>query len=173
MARDNGPSQREVSLDSSRTSDLQAAVEAIDRTSGDLLGSPNATSDQHESPLASAIAASQNTGKNAGLSRTLYDDLSVKTAKHDVAPPSTPQTERTDISSTLRNHERGHEDAVEAAPRGNMDIQLEWEEVDDRLEDDGWISVKQGFEETVCAGNSSSSDLEWASDVASEGAFEL
>ena len=176
LARDDGYSKREVPLVSSRTSELQAAVEAIDKTSGELLKSPNAISDQQDSPFLqpSAISVSQNREENAGLSRALYEYLSLKKAnRQNMAPPSTPQTEPTDTSSTLGNHEGGHEDAVEAALRGEVEMQSEWEEVDDSLGDEGWINVEPDSENVLETGSLSSSDVEWASDVASEGGFEL
>lgn len=176
LALGTGPSQ--VSLDPSQLSDLHAAVEAIDRTSGDLLESPKAISDQHESPLlqSSTVSISQNREESAvsvsGLSRAPHKHPSVKTPNQSMSPPPTPRAEQTDLSSNPRQDKEGGREATGAA-QWDVNIELEWEEVDGGLGDDEWIDVEQDFEHIVGTGNLSSSDVEWASDAGSEGAFEF
>ncbi|CAD6592307.1 MAG: hypothetical protein ASARMPRED_006168 [Alectoria sarmentosa] len=179
LAPDTQLSQRELSTGSSRTNELRAAVEAIDKTSGDLLESPKTASGQHE-PLMlepSAVPISRNMEKFAvhvaDLSDAMYKNPSVKMLRHDVSPPATLQAEQADKSSKLRDDEEGEGEVVEASLHGDLGIQMEWEEVDDSLGDDEWSDVEQDFEDDVWTRNSSPLDLEWASDVVSEQAFEF
>lgn len=90
-----------------------------------------------------------------------------------MSPWPIPPGEQTDTSSESREDKANVEDAVEAAPLADVDIQLEWEEMDDSLGNEGWSDVEQDFVDSMWTGSSSSSDVEWASDVASEGAFDL
>lgn len=178
-ACDTGPFQRKVPLDSSRTNDLRAAVDAINKTSGNLLKSPKTTSAQLKPPLIEPSIGSISWNREkavvhvAGLSHAMYKDSSIETYRHDVSPTPILQAEQTDMGSELTEEEEGGGEAVEAASQGYVDIQLEWEEVDDNLEDDEWSDIDQDFMNNVWMGSSSLSDMEWASDVASEGAFDF
>ncbi|KAF6226199.1 hypothetical protein HO133_009065 [Letharia lupina] len=179
-ARHSRISQREVPLYSSRTNDLRAAIEAIDKTSGDLLESPKRASGQNEPPLLfepSTASISRNREKcivnAADLSLLTLKYPSFKEFRQPVSPWPIPPGEQTDTSSESREDKANVEDAVEAAPLADVDIQLEWEEMDDSLGNEGWSDVEQDFVDSMWTGSSSSSDVEWASDVASEGAFDL
>ncbi|KAL9136891.1 MAG: hypothetical protein Q9175_001897 [Cornicularia normoerica] len=177
-ARHTGISQMEASLYSSRTSSLRAAVEAIDKTTGDLLESPKTASGQDEPPLLEPAAASilrkgyKCVVNVASLSLVTHKDLSVEVPRQDVSLLPIPQPEQTDRGSELRENEESVEDAAKTALLRDVDIPLDWEEVDDSLGGDGWIVVEQDFVDNVLTGSSSSSDVEWASDVASEGSFD-
>ena len=130
FARHTGTSRGEVPHDSSRTGDLCAAVEAIDRTSGNLLEIPKTESDQDKTPILCA--------------------------------------EQMDTGTESEENDGAVKDVVETAPLGDVDIHLEWEEVEHSLED-GWSDVQQDFASNDSKDGSSSLDLEWVSDVVSEG----
>ena len=75
------------------------------------------------------------------------------------------------MSSGLREPEGLVQNALEAASLGE-DIQMEWEEVDGSLGDDGWTDVKRDFGgNEVLTRSLILADAEWASDVASEDEF--
>lgn len=173
-ARHTGIPQTEVPLDSSRTTNLRAAVEAIDKTTGDLLESPKTASGQREPPLPEPSTVSSSRNRETcvvnveGPSLVTHKDSSVKVPGQDVSPLSIPQAKQTDLRS---RDKESVEDAVKARPLGDVDIQSEWQEVDDVIGDHEWCDVEQDFADSVWTGSSSSSDVEWASDVASEGAF--
>ena len=77
------------------------------------------------------------------------------------------------MSPEVRPDREITESAVEVAPHGSLDMQMEWEEIDYSLEDDGWSDVEQDIEDDARAGKPDSSDVEWASDVASEAPFDF
>ncbi|CAF9940834.1 MAG: hypothetical protein ALECFALPRED_008882 [Alectoria fallacina] len=179
LAPDTQPFQRDMSTDSSRTNGLRAAVEAIDKTSGDLLESPKTASGQRESLIleSSAVSISLNTEKTAmhvaDLSDAMYTNSSVKMLRQDVSLPASLQAEKADKNSKLREDEEGEGKVMETSLHGDLGIQLEWEEVDDSLGGDEWSDVEQDFEDDVWTRNSSPLDLEWTSDIVSEQAFEF
>lgn len=162
-----GVSRKEVPLDSSRTSDLRAAVEAIDRTSGDLLGIPKIASDQEKAPLLepSVVSISGNREKDsvgiAGFSLVTYKDHpSILMRREDAPPRRNPWAEQTDMDTESKEGDGSVEDAVKIVQLEEEDIHLEWEEVDDSLGEDGWSDVEQDFVNNDWTGSTSSSDLE-------------
>lgn len=178
VVRHTGISPREVPLDLSRINDLRAAVEAIDKISGNLLESPKTSSGHEESPLPepSTVSILRNREecaiKLASLSPVIYEDPSGKVPRQAVSPLPIAQAEHDDTSAETREDEASIEDGVEVAPLEDIDIRLSWEEVDDSLGDDGWSDVEQDLADNEWTASSSSSDVEWASDIASEGAFD-
>ena len=165
--------QKEVPLDSSRTNDLRAAVEAIDKTSGELLESPKTAPSQDRPPLLEPSTVSVPRNKCVinveGLSLITHIGPLVKVSRQDVPQPPISKAERTDVSCDLREDEDGVEDEVEVTSLENEDIQSEWEEVDYSLGGDGGNDVEHEFVDVVWTGSSSSSDVEWAS----EGVFDF
>lgn len=173
-----GTSRKEVPYDSSRTSGFRAAVEAIDRTSGYLLENPKIASDQDKAPLLQppGVLVSPNRETDVvGITNisvvTLKDHPTIVVPRQEAPLPPTPQAEQTDMGTELKGYDGGVEDVVGKAALGNVDIHLEWQEVEHDLEDDGWSDVEQDFADDDWSRNSSLQDLEWASDVVSEGAF--
>ena len=175
-SRYTGSFQRKVPFDPSQSTDLHAAVDAIDRVSGELLESPDTAFGQDEPELLepSTVPVSrdrENSAADAADSPLVSSgNPSAKLPRQDVSSLPIPQSERTKMSSNLREGEETSEDIKEATP---LDIQLEWEEVDDSLGDDGWCEVKHDLVKIVESVSSSSSDVEWTSDVASEGAIDF
>ncbi|KAL9066867.1 MAG: hypothetical protein Q9161_007286 [Pseudevernia consocians] len=171
-------SPREAPLDLSRMDDLHAAIEAIDKTSSILLESPETASGHEGSPLLepSIVSILRNreewATKAAGLSPVTYEDPPVKVPRQDVSLSPIPQAEHDDTSAEMREDEAKVEDAVEVALLEDIDIRLEWEEVDDSLGDDGWSDVEQDLVDNKWTVSPCSSDVEWASDIASEAAFD-
>ncbi len=176
-ARHTGLPRREVLLDLSQTKDLGAAVEAIDKVSGDLLESPKSASGQDEKPCLepSTVSICRNREKcvvnAAGVSPVTAEDASVKAPRQDVSPLPFPQAYLNDVCTRPRgDNEEGVEDAAEAAEPEEVDIQLEWEEVDDDLEEDeGWSDVERDLVDDGETVGPSFSDVEWAFDIGSEG----
>ena len=143
-ACDIGIAQGEVPLDATRISDLRAAVEAIDKTSGDLLESPKTASNPDEAPLLapSTVSISPDRKKEAvdaaSISPVIDNDPSIKAPRQAVSPLPISHAEQIDMSSELREDEERFDVAEDAARLGNADIRLEWEEIDDGFGDDGF-----------------------------------
>ena len=165
-ARHTGLPGREVLFDLSQTEDLHAAVEAIDKLSCDLLESPESASGQHEKPCLEHMKKCMVNA--AGLQLVTAKDASVKAPRQDVSVLPIPQAYPNDVCTRLReDNKEGVQDAAETAESEEVDIQLEWEEVNDDLEDDGWSDVERDLVDDVETVSPSSSDVEWA-DVAFE-----
>lgn len=174
FVRHTGTSRGEVPHDSSRTSDLRAAVEAIDRASGNLLEIPKTASDQDETPFLepSSVIVSRNKEKDvpgiADLSLVAFKDHPAITVPGQDAPlPPISMAEQT--GTEPEENDGAVEDVVEDAPLGDVDMHSEWEKVEHSLQDDGWSEFEQDFASNDWKDGSSSLDLEWASDVVSEG----
>ena len=171
--------QREVIFDSSRKSDYRSATEAIDKVSGDLLESPKTASTQDKSSVVEPWMASKSPSReecvanDASVPLVSHKDQSVNAPKQDVSPLPVSQARETHMSPEVRPDREITESAVEVAPHGSLDMQMEWEEIDYSLEDDGWSDVEQDIEDDARAGKPDSSDVEWASDVASEAPFDF
>ena len=185
-----GTIQREISP-SSEMSNVRLAVEAIDKTNGDLLGSPKTESGQGKPPLFDLKPLSiKRYGTKivvhiARVSLPTLENRSFEVSRQGVSPLPVPRAEQRDMSSEsrvaakaidavdmvlvvdnaeLRGAAERAEDVVENA------IQSGWERIDDSLEDDEWSVVEQDSVGDVSTGSSSSSDMEWASEFESEGA---
>ena len=176
FARHTGTSRGEVPHDSSRTSDLRAAVEAIDRTSGHPIGVPKTASDQDKTPCLepSSVIIAQNKVKDGGgiadISVVAFKDHPAFTVPRQDAPvPLIPCAEQTNMSTEPEEDDGGVEDAVENVPLGDLDIHSDWEEVEHSVGNDGWSDFEQDFASNDWKDSSSSMDMEWASDVVSEG----
>ena len=159
-ACDIGIAQGEVPLDASRTGDLRAAVEAIDKTSGDLLESPKTASNPDEAPLLapSTVSISQdrkNEAVNAASVSPVVDiDPSIKAPRQAVPPLPISHAEQIDMSSELRGDGERFDLAEDAALLGDAEIRLGWEEIDDGFGDDGWSDVSDDFGDDVWGGTS-------------------
>ncbi len=174
-ARRTGLPRTEFLRDLSQTKDLHAAVEAIDKVSGDLLESPKSASGQDEKPYLEPWTASISRNREkcvvnaAGLPPVTAEDASVKAPRQDVSLLPIPQAYLNDVCTRLReDHEEGAEDAAEAVESEEVDIELGWEEVGDGLEDEGWSDVEQDLVDDEERFSPSYSDVEWAN-VGSEG----
>ena len=188
-APQTGTIQREASP-SSESSDVRPAVEAIDETNGDLLGSPKTASGPGKRPEVDLKPLSIKRYGNrivVHLARVSLGGLgkrSFDVSRQDVSPLPVPQPEQSDMSSEPRmapeaidmlklvlvvdNTESREttgsmEDTVEDA------IESGWERIDDSLGHDEWSVVEQDSVDEVSTGSPSSSDMEWALDVDSEG----
>ena len=160
-----GFSPRRKSVDSSLEKDYCAATEAIDKVPGDLLESPTTVSAQDESSSSSSVGPSvvsttlrneenRCTAKGSttvplvNVNHNAPSSISVS-EKRGASPPPIPQPGQTTGLSTaeLRRHDdRNVENPLGAEPLGgDVDIQLEWEEVvgdDDSLDgDESWSVV--------------------------------
>ena len=180
VKRHTGTPQKEVTYDFSRTSGFRAAVEAIDRTSGHLLQSPRIPSDQDKvrllEPSGVVVSPSRENGV-VGIADislvTFKDHPTIVVPRQDAPPPPpppTPQAEQTDMGTEIKEDNGGIEDVVRKMALEDVDIHLEWQEVEHCLEDDGWSDVEQDFADDKWSRTSSSLNLEWTSDVVSEGA---
>lgn len=170
---------REATLDSFRPGDFRAASEAIDKASGDLLPSPTTACDEDNLINLEYPPVSASQGRErcivplfAGVRLVISKDIWVKLSGQDVSPLHVPQAGQTDNSSELKKNEVIIDNAVEAGPLGDFDIQSEWEEVENSFGDDGWSEVEQDLMANLRSGTSSPLDVGWASDVASETADE-
>ena len=173
--------QKEVPLDSSRKTDYGAAVEAIDKVSGDLLESPETASCQrepsfHEPATVSLLRTIEKyVAKAASTSLVVRKDPPpAKTFEKNVDSLPKSRARETDMNSEMRGEEELVETAKTAEALGDLDMQLEWEEVDSSsFGDEGWSDVERDFEEDVRTGGAGLEDVEWASDGADEGAFDI
>ena len=175
-ARPTGLSKREVPLTSSPATDLRAAVEAINKTSGHHLESPKKTASAQDEPLLLDRApVSTSLMDVAAPSLLAHQDSSIKAPRPDVSPPPTPHAEQTDTSSGSRADDESveEEEVMEAGQSlGDVDVQLGWEEVDGYLGDEGWSDVEEDLVDEVYTRSVCSEDAEWADDVVElEGAF--
>ena len=197
-APQTGTIQREASP-SSESSDARAAVEAIDTTNSDLLGSPKTASGPGKpqvdlKPLSIKRRGNKIVVHLARVSLATLGKRSFDVPRQDVSGPSvsrqgvspspTPQPEQRDMSSKSRlaseaidmlklvlvvdnTESRGATESMEDTAEDA--IQSEWERIDDSLGDDEWSVVEQDSVDEVSTGSPSSSDVEWALDVDSEG----
>ena len=189
LAPQTGTIQREAST-SSELSGVGAAVEAIDKTNGDLLGSPKTASGPGKPPEANLKPLSIKRYGNkivvhlARVSLGTLGKRSFDMSRQDVSPLPVPQPEQRDMSSEVKiapeavdalklvlvvdsTESRGAaesmEDTVEDA------IESGWERIDDCFGDDEWSVVEQDSVIEVSTESPGSSDMEWAFDVDSEG----
>lgn len=176
FARHTGTSRGEVPHDSSRTSDLRAAVEAIDKTSGNLLGISKTASDHDKTPTLepSGVIVSGDKGNDlvgiADLSLTTIKDHPANMVPRQDAPlPPIPCAEQMSIGTKPEEDNGGVKDATEDASLADVDMHSEWEEVEHSPQDDGWSGFEQDSVDNDWTGSSSSPDMDWASDVMSEG----
>ena len=86
--------------------------------------------------------------------------------KNRASSPPIPQKKETNMGPEVRADGKNVENARETRPLGDLDIESEWEEVDDDFEDEGWSDVEEDVGDD---GRRESSDVEWASDIGSEG----
>lgn len=161
-------SREEVPPHFSRTNDISTKVEANDMASDDLVVSSKFASSQDEpSHLEpSAVFIVQDREK---ILVNVADLPPVKESLQHVLLPIS-QANQTDMSPEIRDDAEGTEVGAETAPPGDITIQMEWETVDDGLGCDGWSDVEQEYLDDVWEGSLSSSDVEWATDLASEDA---
>ncbi|KAM0804365.1 hypothetical protein BDR22DRAFT_596102 [Usnea florida] len=179
--------QREAST-SSELSGVGATVDAINKTDGDLLGSHKTAPGPSKPPEASLKPLSIKRYGNrvvvhlARVSLGTLGKRSLDVSRQDVSPLPVPQ--QRDMSSEVRmapeaidalklvlvvdsTESRGAtenmEDTVEDA------IESGWERIDGCLGDDEWSVVEQDSVIEVSNESPSSSDMEWAFDVDSEG----
>lgn len=153
--------RNEVPLDASRTSDYRAAIEAIDKVSGDRLGSPETASGRDdplsiEPPTASLLRTIEKCVAKVGrASRVVRKDPPAATsAENNTAAPPVSQTGESDMSAASRGgeEENEREGAVETAGTaealGDLDIDMEWQDVGSAFADeDAWSDVERDFEE--------------------------
>ena len=94
-----------------------------------------------------------------------HKDLSVTMSVNHGSSLPVPQAKETNVGPEVRAHDRNFENGSGAGLLGYVDVESEWEEVDDELGDKWWSDVDEDVVQRE------SSDLEWASEVGSEGAF--
>ena len=87
-------------------------------------------------------------------------------SKNRASSPPIPQKEETIMGPEVRADGKNVENARETGPLGDLDVESEWEEVDDDLGDEGWSDVEEDVGDDA---RRESSDVEWASDIGSEG----
>ena len=155
--------------------DYRPATEAIDKVPGDLLETPRTALGQDEpsSLEPPVVSTSRNREKCAAddphVPLANHKDSSVNMSKkHPTSLPIRGGKE-TNISPEVRGDGKNDENARETVPLGDLDVESEWEEVDDGLGDGGWSDVEEDVEDDA---RRKSSDVEWASDVGSEDAFD-
>ena len=172
-ARHIGTAPGDVRPKFPRESDFRYAVEAIDKTSGNFLRSPKTASYPDEAPLpaSSTVPVSQNGAeyviKAVNLSLCIDKEPPAKVSRQDVCPTPSLLAGQTGMSSDLREDGEIFEDAVEAVQPGDLDIQSEWEEVEDSLGGDGWSDVEQDLVNDFWMRSSDLSDTD-----ESEGVFD-
>ena len=201
--------QREAPT-SSESSDVRAAIEAIDQVIDDLSGSPKTASGPGKQPeigfkplsikrYGHKIVVHLARVSLATLGKRSFDVSRQDVSKPDVSrqvvsPLPVPQPYQRDMSSEFKmdlkaldavklvlvvdNTESGGatesmedtvvDDTVEDATVEDA-IQSGWERIDNSSGDDEWSVVEQDSVDEVSTGGSSSSDMEWALDVDSEG----
>ena len=197
-APQTGTIQKEAST-SSEMSDVRAPVEAIDKTNGDLLGSPKTASGPGKpqvdlKPLSIKRYGNKIVVHLARVSLATLGKRSFDVRRQDVSGPDVsrqgvsslpaPQPEQRDMSSESRMVSEAIKclklvlvvDNTESkGATESMDDMLEdaiqsgWERIDDSLGDDEWSVVEQDSVDEVSIRSPSSSDVEWALDVDSEG----
>lgn len=157
-------SQNQAPLDSSRTGDYRAAIEAIDKASGDRLGSPETSSGSSrddppsiEPPTASLLRTIEKCVAKIGRASLVgrKDPPAATSSEHQVAAPPVSHTGgESDVSTGSRGgEEEGKEhdvaavDTAEAAEvRGGLDIdmEMEWQDVGCAFaDDDAWSYVER------------------------------
>ena len=150
-----------VPPNSPRPSDFRAAIEAIDKASGDLLVSPKTTFGQDEAPpLEPSILPDfhkRRAAKSAYLSLIGQKFPSCQMRGVETSPSPVPQTGQADIRSASRADEEIVEKIVDTAP-GELD-QWEWEDVGECYADDEWSDIEENFVDDFL------SDGEWTFDV--------
>ena len=187
-----GTTEREASS-SSESSDVRAAVEAIDKTNGDLSGSPKTASGPDKRPEVNLKPLSIKRYGNrivvhlARISLATLGKSSFDVSRENVSPLPVPQPEQRDMSSKVRlapeavkaldalklvlvvdnTESRGATESMEDMLEDV--VESEWERIDDSLGDDEWSVVEQDSVDEVSTRSPSSSDVEWALDVDSEG----
>ena len=152
---------RSQSEHSQKMSDCRPATGAIDMVPGDLLQSPSTTSGQLE-PSAlrppPVVSTSPNSEKPVPFA-TLPLSSAIMSKEHASSQPIS-QAKETNIGPELRADDQKAEKARGAVLLGDLDTELEWEEMDDESEDEEWTDVDDARRESL--------DVEWAS----EGAFD-
>ena len=155
--------------------DYRPATEAIDKVPGDLLENPRAVSGQDDpSSLEPSVSStSRSKGKcaadNPPVPLASSKDSSVNMSKNHASSLPIPQEKETNMCPEVRADGKIVENARGTVPLGDLDVESEWEEVDDDLGDEGWSDVEEDVEDDA---RRESSDVEWASDVGSENAFD-
>lgn len=152
----------EVPLDSSRTSDYRAAIEAIDKVSGDRLGSPETASGSSrdeppsiEPPTASLLRTIEKCVARIGRASLVgrKDPPAAESSEHQVAARPVSHTGgESDVRSGSRGGEEEEKEhdvaAVDTAERGDLDIdmEMEWQDVGCAFADeDAWSYVERDF----------------------------
>ena len=169
--------QNEVPLDPSRTSDYRAAIEAIDKVSGDRLRSPETASGRDEPSsiepsTASLLRTIEKCVAKVGRASLVVrkDPPAAKSSENNVAAPPVSQTGERDTSPVSRGGEDENEHGVAvdtaatAEARGDLDIEMEWLDVGGAFaDDDAWSDVERDFEEEDGrTGGTGGEDVEWA-----------
>lgn len=157
-------------------SDHRSTTEAMDKVPGDLLKCPRTASGQENdsSSLEPRVDSTSQDGKNSAadgphVPLASHKDLSFSWSENNVCPLPIRQAKETNVGPEVRADDRNVENAKGTGPSGYVDVESEWEEVDGDLEDEGWSDVDEDGEEDNA--RRESSDMEWASDNGSEGAF--
>ena len=145
----------------------------IDKVPGDLLKGPRTASRQKDdsSSLEPPVDSTSRGGEKSAadgphVPLASHKDLSVTMSKDHVSSSPIPQAKETNVGPEVRVNDRNFENARGTGPLGYVDVESEWEEVDDELGDKWWSDVDEDVAQRETL------DLEWASDVGSEGAFD-
>ena len=192
-APQTGTIQRDAST-SSESTDVRDAVEAIDKTNGDLLGSPKTASDHGKppevnlKPLSIKRYGTRIVVHLARVSLATLGKRSFDASRQNVSPLPVPDMSRLPVPQpeqrNMSSESRMAPNALDALKlvlvvdktesRGATEsmedtvedaTESEWERIDDSLGDDEWSVVEQDSVDEGSTGSPSSSDMEWALDT--------
>ena len=159
--------RRSQSEHSQKMSDCRLATGAIDKVSGNTLQSPSTASGQGEpSSLGPPVISTSGNGEKP-VPLATFTVSSAKMSKKHASPLAIPQAKETNIGPELRADDQKVDNARGTVLLRDLDIELEWEEVDDESEDEGWSDIGEDDD-----ARRESLDLEWAFDGGAEGAFD-
>ena len=164
---------------SPETTDYRPATEAINKVPGGLLETPRTASGQKgPSSLKCPVVSTTfwNREKRAADDPHVllagHKDSSADMSENDVSSLPAPEWIETGLGPEVGAISKIYGSATWTVPLGALDVESEWEEVnddDDDVGDEGWTDVEG--DDVGDDAQREISDVEWASDTGSEGAF--